>query len=162
MSGQTWLNQISSDAKHAAQLYHRLILVVESTSEGWTGTGLTLAEHLQSRRVNVSMELGQRLLDLPARQRPLRVGRLLAEIVAGTAKEVVLLDNLEILFDESLKQEPLRFLQSLSRDRTIVAVWSGALEDGSLTYAVPGHPEHRRYSTADLLVTARDAVETDK
>ncbi len=62
----------------------------------------------------------------------------------------------------SVRQDPLRLLQSISRSRTVVAVWSGILEDGSLTYAVPGHPEHRRYAATDLLlVTAETSEDND-
>ncbi len=152
MSEQQWLDEISSSVEHAHQLYHRLIIVIGSIS-----AGSVVAEHLSLERVNVSVELGERLLDLSVRQRPLRVGHLLEEIVGGSTGEAVVLDNLEILFERSLAQDPLRLLQSLSRNRSVVAIWSGMLEDGSLTYAVPGHPEHRRYPATDLLlVTARN------
>ena len=87
----------------------------------------------------------------------LQVARLLKEIVGEEVEDGVLLDHLEILFEKSLKQDPLRLLQGISRSRTIVAVWSGILEDGSLTYAVPGHPEHRRYPATDLLLVTKEA-----
>ena len=35
--------------------------------------------------------------------------------------------------------------------RRLLVVWPGRLDDGgALTYAEPGHPEHRRYGSADL------------
>jgi hypothetical protein len=55
----------------------------------------------------------------------------------------VLLDNLELLFDISLKLDPLRCLQDLARDKTIVAAWNGTVTAGHLTYATPDHPEYR-------------------
>lgn len=158
MPDQSWMSRISSSIEHAHQLYHRLILVT-----GPASTGRDIAEYLGLRRVNVSMELGERLLGLSARRRPLQAGRLLEEIVGGEGEEMVLLDHLEILFEQSLRQDPLRLLQGISRSRTIVAVWSGVLEDGSLTYAVPGHPEHRRYPVTDLLlVTAETSGDADR
>ena len=141
------LDAISGVIKRAHQLYHRLIIVVGPASADGV-----IVEHLGMKRVNVSADLGERLLNLPARQRPLRVGQLLEDLVEETAEEEVVLYHLEILFEPSLKQDPLRLLQGLSRDRTVVAVWSGVHEDGSLTYAVPGHPEHRRYPAAGLLL----------
>ncbi len=152
MSNQSWLDEISSGIEHAPQLYHRLILVTELADAGQTEVGEAVAEYLALSRVNVSLELGERLLSLSIRQRPLQVGRLLKEVVEELAGGVVLLDHLEILFEKSLKQDPLRLLQSLARSRTVVAVWSGVLENGSLTYGDPGHPEHRRYSATDFLV----------
>ena len=70
----------------------------------------------------------------------------LLDEVVGTDEPLVLLDNIEILFDTALKQDPLRLLQGVSRNRTIVAAWNGTLENGYLIYAAPEHPEHRRYS----------------
>ncbi len=150
MFDQPWVNEVSSNIEHAHRLYNRLILVVGSAS-----ASRIIVEHLGLEHVNVGVELGERLLDLSVRQRPLRVGRLLEEIVRRPAGEAVLLDHLEILFEKTLKQDPLRLLQGISRSRTVVAVWSGILEDGTLSYAVPDHPEHRRYPATDvLLVTA--------
>ena len=75
-------------------------------------------------------------------------------IVRGGAppENLILLDNIEILFDVALKQDPLRLLQGLSRNKTIIASWNGSIDKDSLTYAVPGHPEYRRYSSRDLLI----------
>jgi hypothetical protein len=66
--------------------------------------------------------------------------------VREQASDVVLLDNIELLFAKDLAQDPLRLLQSLSRNRTIVAAWPGSFDGKYLTYAEPGHPEHQRYA----------------
>jgi hypothetical protein len=60
------------------------------------------------------------------KQRALRVARIVDDIVQEQAADTVLLDNIEMLFHPDLKQDPLRLLQSLSRNRTIVATWRGA------------------------------------
>jgi len=119
------------------------------------------------------------MLDLTERQRALQLPRLLGEIVTnlsgadldahsaprgggpGAARineeatgELVLLDNIEILFDVHLKQDPLRLLQGLSRNKTVAAAWNGSIVDGHMTYAVPDHPEYRRYPIRDFLVAS--------
>jgi hypothetical protein len=94
------------------------------------------------------------LLDLTERQRSLHVPRLLSEIVGRGGDQVVLLDNIELLFDVSLKQDPLRLLQGISRNRTVVAAWNGMVADRFLIYARPGHPEYRRYPIDDLVVVS--------
>ena len=53
-------------------------------------------------------------------------------------------NNIELLFATELAQDPLKLLQSLSRNRTIVAAWPGNFDGAALTYAEPGHPEARR------------------
>jgi hypothetical protein len=108
--------------------------------------------------VNVNLELSRRMLDLTERQRALQLPRLLAEIVGASAADVVLLDNVEVLFDVSLKQDPLRLLQGLSRNKTVVAAWSGSIDGEHMVYATPGHPEYKRYPLRDFLVVNPEAV----
>ena len=71
------------------------------------------------------MKLSPLLLDLTERQRILQLPKLLDEIVFIAGDSSVTLDNTEILFTVSLQQDPLRLLQGLSRNRTIVASWFG-------------------------------------
>jgi hypothetical protein len=84
----------------------------------------------------------------------LQTPRLLADIVDRNGGPVVLLDNIEILFDVSLKHDPLRLLQGLSRNRTVVAAWNGAVTDRFLFYAQLEHPEYRRYPVDGLLIVS--------
>jgi len=67
---------------------------------------------------------------------------------------MILLDNTEIIFDVGLKQDPLRLLQGLSRNKTVVAAWNGTIVEDFLIYAAPAHPEYRRYPTRDFLVAS--------
>jgi hypothetical protein len=101
--------------------------------------------------INVNLELSAKLIELTERQRTLRLSALFGDVVevAGT---VALLDNIEILFDHGLRQDPLRLLQSVSRNRCVVASWNGAVAGSKLTYATSGHPEYRSYDTTDTLI----------
>ena len=104
--------------------------------------------------VNVNLVLCERLLGLTTKQRAVRVPKFLGAIVQEAGADVVLLDNLEVLFSTELAQDPLRLLQGLSRNRTIVATWTGAVVDGRLTYAEPGHPEARSYHNPGAIIVA--------
>src|SRR5262245_18858511 len=143
---------IRSHMDGASQLYHRLVLVVGGQRSGKT---TALRQHSESGSlpfVNLNLALSQRLLELTTKARSLRLPRLLAEIVASAGGDVVILDNIEILFDPALHQDPLRCLQGVSRNRTIVASWSGSATDRILTYAEPGHREYRRYTDVPALI----------
>jgi predicted ATPase len=144
--------QIIHKIDQAVQLYYRLILVVAPSGMGKTKAFREVAEHTEYEYTNINVELSQSLLGLTERQRSLQVFRLLNEIVEKSGGQVVLLDNIELLFDTSLKQDPLRLLQAISRNRTVVVSWNGCIENDHLSYAQPNHPEYRRYSTTDLLV----------
>ena len=146
--------RIIRHVEQATALYHRLVLLVAPPGAGKTTTLLNVAEQQGFHYINVNLEHSRCLLDLTERQRALQTPRLLADIVSKNGGQVVLLDNIEILFDVTLKQDPLRLLQGLSRNRTIVAAWSGAVEDQFLLYAQMDHPEYRRYPIDDLLVVS--------
>src|SRR5262249_4891226 len=135
-----------------AALYHRLILVVAPTGAGKTTALREVVKHTGFGYINVGLDLSQRLLELTERQRPLRVPHLLDEVTGKRREQVVLLDSTELLFDVTLKQDPLRCLQQLSRSRTVVATWNGRLEGGYLVYAQPDHAEYRRYLAGDLVI----------
>lgn len=125
--------------------------MVADSGSGKTRLLRQLSEEHRFPLVNVNRELSRRLLDLTERQRTLRLPRLLHEIVDEAHADVILLDNLEVLFDVALKQDPLRLLQGLSRGRTLVASWNGAHDGRYMTYATPEHPEYRRYPVQGFL-----------
>lgn len=141
----------------AAELYHRLVLVVAPSGSGKTVALQDMAKRTGAPLLNLNLEVTRRLLDLTGRQRALELPRVLAEVV-GKEESVVLLDNIEILFDVALEQDPLRLLQGLSRNRTVVASWNGLVENGYLTYATPEHPEHRRYPARDIVVVCPEVA----
>jgi hypothetical protein len=145
-------DQILGKLVNISELYHRLMIVAAPTGAGKTRTLQEVHQRTSAPLINVNLELSRRMLDLTERQRSLQLPRLLGEIVNETEGDVALLDNVEILFDVALKQDPLRLLQGLSRNKTIIASWNGSIDKDSLTYAVPGHPEYRRYSSRDLLI----------
>jgi ABC-type lipoprotein export system ATPase subunit len=143
--------EILDKVNQAHQLYHRLVLVVGPSGSGKTSLLQEVSKQTGFRYINLNLELSRVLLELTERQRILRLPLLVDEIIGQTGDQVVLIDNLEILFEVSLKQDPLRLLQQISRNRTVVATWNGKMAGGYLTYAAPNHPEYRRYPAHDLL-----------
>ena len=134
-----------------AALYHRLILIVGPAGSGKTSALRDVSKKTETTLLNLNLRLSGELLEMTERQRGLKLPGVLEDSVAGNGS-LVILDNIEILFDRGLKQDPLRLLQKLSRHRTVVASWTGTVSGGSLTYAAPEHPEYRRYPCTDLVV----------
>ena len=94
------------------------------------------------------------MLELTERQRALQLPRLLREIIGNGGGEMILLDNIEVIFDVGLKQDPLWLLQRLSRNKTVVAAWNGTivenddqmdtmLADWTAADLQPGGPDHQ-------------------
>jgi len=146
--------QITAQLERAEGLYHRLVLVVAPSGSGKSEALGEVARLKRYPLLNVNLELSRALLELAERQRSLMCQQVLLDAVEDQSGSVVLLDNLEALFDCSLQQDPLRLLQRLSRNRTIVASCNGRIEGQWLTYAAPGHPEYRRFPSSGILVVA--------
>ena len=149
---EPFADKVMRSIDQAAELYHRLVMLVAPAGAGKTAALRDVHQRKGTPLVNVNLELSRRMLDLTERQRALQLPRLLSEVVNTSETDVILLDNIEVLFDVSLKQDPLRLLQGLSRNKTVVAAWSGSIDDEHMVYATPDHPEYRRYSVRDVLV----------
>lgn len=152
-------DKIKRSLQAAEGLYHRLVLLVGETGSGKTGVLRDVAEELGTSVININLALAGELLELTAKQRSLRLPDILDRIATRDRSPVVL-DNLEILFDKDLKQDPLRLLQSLSRNRTVLASWNGTMNCGRLLYAEAGHPEYRSYESIDALIVGMDGTAT--
>ena len=140
--------------------YYKLILAVGPALTGKTSALNELAAKNKWGRVNVNLSLSEKLLELTHRQRAVRVAGILDDTIRSENSKVVLLDNIELLFAVELAQDPLKLLQSLSRNRTIVASWPGNFDGAALTYAEPSHPEARRYLKPQAVIV--NAGETDQ
>lgn len=135
----------------AATFYHRLVLVVGPARSGKTRLLQATAAANAWPLINLNQRVSELLMELTQRQRALRVPRLVGDVLGSTGADIVLVDNLELLFSPDLAQDPLRLLQGLARNRTVVASWPGVMVGKQLTYAELSHPEYRRYPEPDTL-----------
>jgi hypothetical protein len=148
-------DKILTSTKEAEKLYYRLVLLVGLSERGKTTVLNATAEELGKDIINVNLELSENLLEMNAQKRTLKVSGIFDKIL-GKDLQIVILDNIEILFDVELKQDPLSLLQKSSRNRTIIASWSGKVKNKKLIYAEPGHPEYRTYNINDILIVTMD------
>jgi hypothetical protein len=151
--------KIKRSLESAQGLYHRLVLLVGVSGTGKTAVLRDIANDFGTTVINVNGSLSKELLALTEKQRSLRLPGILDEIAENTPPPSVL-DNVEVLFDKGLQQDPLRLLQGISRNRPVIASWNGKFEEGRLFYAEIGHPEYRRYDSPDALIVAMDHAAT--
>jgi AAA domain (dynein-related subfamily) len=143
------------DAIHQAQRsVHRLVLLVGPSGAGKTEMLRRLADSHGCPYLNVNLHLSQRMLELPRNRRPRQVDHVFNALVDDNEGGLLVLDNLEVLFDPSLQLDPLRLLKAVSRKQTLVAAWNGTLNNGALSYAEPDHPEFKLYRDVDVLVVS--------
>jgi Cdc6-like AAA superfamily ATPase len=130
-----------------------LILLVGPPGSGKTQRLRQLAAKLSSESINVGLELARLLAATPNNKRGFSAGELLREITNNhKTGDLLLLDNLELLFEPSLQINPLDLIKRLAHAQPVVAVWPGELRGDRLTYADMSHPEHRDYSREGVVV----------
>lgn len=144
-------------------LQSKLILLVGRS--GKTRLLHALARRLNVASFNIGMKLGHRLAATPVSDRGFSTNELLREITdEGRNSTPLLLDNLEVLFEPSLKINPLNVIKLLAHSRLVIAAWPGEMRNDRLIYAGMGHPEHRDYTRDGVVVfeTAQSRQETGK
>ena len=151
--------KLKQSLRAAEGLYHRLVLLVGESGSGKPEVRREFAEEIGTEVININLLLSAELLALSEKQRVLHLPEILEKIVDKEQVPLVL-DNIEILFDQRLKQDPLKLLQLMSRNRAVVAAWNGKIEQGRLIYAEPGHPEYRQYDGKELLFVGMNGTAT--
>lgn len=135
-----------------AAVHSKLILLIGAPRSGKTALLATLAKNRQVTPLNIGSALGKKLAAIPHKQRHLEAGMLLRNLTEHYANgDLLLIDNIELLFDRTLQLDPLDLLKRHAHSRRVIAVWPGELRDGRLTYADIGHPEHQDYSLDGLV-----------
>jgi hypothetical protein len=110
------------------------------------------AEDVRLAPLNIGSTLGRALSLVPQKQRHLKVVELLRKVIEQhTPGNLLLVSNIELLFDRALQQDPIDLLKRIAHIRTVVAVWPGEWQGGRLSYAPMGHPEHREYGLEGLV-----------
>jgi hypothetical protein len=79
---------------------------------------------------------------LTRHQRELRAQDFATDVIDEYYKSGLCLDDIELLFDSTLKLNPLVFLREITRNRLIVATWNGVVTGGELRFGQIGHPDY--------------------
>jgi hypothetical protein len=131
----------------------KLILIVGAPQSGKTALLSAFAKRLERRILNVGSELGRQLAKLPQKQRHLQASSALRELSdAHASGDLLLLDNIELLFDTTLQLNPLDLLRHHAHNRRVVAVWPGEVRAERLIYAEITHSEYRDYAVQGVVL----------
>ena len=146
------IEKLTQAIELASASFNRLVLLAGSGETGKTRLLRRVSEVRECPMINVNLKLSQTLLELPRSKRPRQVNRIFGELMNECEGDLVVLDDLEVLFDTALQLDPLQLLKLHSRNMTLVASWNGRFQDGALSYAEPDHPEYKSYRDVDVVV----------
>jgi ATPase subunit of ABC transporter with duplicated ATPase domains len=124
MAAPEMLARLEQLATEIGALHSKLILLVGAPHSGKTALLAAFAGRVEASTLNVGSERGRRLAVIPQKQRHLQAGTELRELADEHAKsDLLLMDNIELLFDTTLQLNPLDFLKRYAHSRRVVAVW---------------------------------------
>ncbi|MCW2238222.1 BREX-3 system P-loop-containing protein BrxF [Azospirillum canadense] len=142
--------------EEVAGLYHRLLLLVGTDPATVSDCIKNVAGRFNLPVTNLNAELAAMLLEVPSRQRQIRANKAVGDILDSTSMDMVMLDHTDLLFSPSLRLDPLALLKSLSRNKTIVAAWPGAVRGDVLMHAENWHPEYQQHPVDGVRVFSVD------
>lgn len=146
------IEELDRLADDISDLNSKLILLIGPPRSGKSNLLRQLAARRQVHVLNVSATLGRTLREVPSARRHLQAAYLLKELADGFASQSLLLvDNIELLFDQTLQLSPLDLLKRHAHARRVIAVWPGELREDRLSYATAGHPEYQDYGVVGLV-----------
>jgi len=135
-----------------ASLNSKLALLIGPPRSGKSSLLMQLSARRQVSVLNIGAALSRELLVVPSTRRHLHTADLLKNLADHFASNgLLLIDNIEVLFDRTLQLSPLDILKRHAHARRVIAVWPGELREDRLSYATTGHPEHQDYGIDGLV-----------
>lgn len=147
------IEEIEKLVNDICSLNSKLVLLVGPPRSGKTALIAHLSTRMDVPVFSVGADLGRQLLAVPSTRRHLQVAGMMRDLTNETAREgPLLIDNIELLFDQTLQLNPLELLKQHAHARSVIAVWPGEVRNGRLSYGEIGHPEHQDYGVDGLVL----------
>jgi hypothetical protein len=142
--------ELQADIARARSEHYRLVWLAGGTDSERSSLLRALAETEDGVFVEVGKRLSAALLEVPAPLRTASIEECFTACLGGSSCPVTCLNHLEILFDPSLRINPVTLVKRASRHSLLVAAWPGLTKDGQLTFGSPDHPAFMEPSKQDL------------
>ena len=147
------IEKLDRSVEEAENIKTSLIIVIGPSHHNKCDLLTKYASYKKSCVLNVGLVYGQHLASSDELARRSHATEALEEICTSHAGNGLLfMNNIEILFDQSLALNPMTVLKKISRNRTTIAVWPGDVKKGRLQYATPDHPEFQDHSTDGVIL----------
>lgn len=144
------VTEIQADVSRASGEHFRLVWVAGGTALERSALLRVLAEVEDGALIDVGKKLSTALIEIPVPLRTASVAECFAACMGESPSAVTCLDHLEILFEPSLRLNPVSLVQGASRRNVLVAAWPGLAETGRLTFGSIDHPAHMDISEQEI------------
>ncbi|MFP4394619.1 MAG: BREX-3 system P-loop-containing protein BrxF [Anaerolineales bacterium] len=129
------------------------LLVVERECARLRDVAPTLQAYCEGETLHVGSNLSAVLLPIAPQQRPRHAERWLIKTVRQHAPSPILCADIPLLFEPSLRLDPLRLFRTLGKLTPLMVLWPGAYENDILAYAVPEHTHYRTWRHPQINIT---------
>jgi len=144
------VTELQADVARASGEHYRLVWVAGGTASERSALLRALAEAEDGAFIEVGKKLSTALIEVPAPLRTASVEDCFAACLGESPSVVTCLDHLEILFESSLRINPVTLVTGASRHALLVAAWPGMAHAGRLIFGSPDHPAYMERSKQDL------------
>jgi len=125
-------------------LVHPQIKILETVFDHIRETGISV--------INIGKELSEALIPVTVNERSRFVQKWLLDILTSIQTEPVLCIHIDLLFEPSLKMDPLALFRQASRSKKMIVLWAGEYSPGTLSYAIPEHCHFKSWRISESLL----------
>lgn len=139
---QDKIAELASLANAACSAHYRLVWLVGASAGDRSVLLRVFSNSEEGTLLDIGQAMSKALLEIPASLRPASVEECFSDLLDTAESRLVCLDRLEILFEPSLRLDPVELVKGASRHQTIIASWPGRKEGRSFVFGPEGHPAH--------------------
>jgi hypothetical protein len=143
---------IALDTFLNAKSYHPCCLLVHRDVRQLQRIGAEITATRQWPSVSIGNVVATALLPLSTSERPHGVQQAFASAIDAYIPGPIVCTDIDLLFEPSLRLDPLRLLRDASRRATLIVLWPGTTNRMYLSYATsdPPHAHHRSWPRSEL------------
>lgn len=146
------IQRIVETVREGQKTAERLVLLVGRPGSGKSKLLRELSTIRGWQYVNCRAFLTEELLEMVPKVRAQEATGIITKALDAHKAEVIVLDDMQVLFAPVLQVDPLQLLKQLGRKFTIVAAWPGEFDGSNLKIAATGLSTPRIYEAKDLTI----------
>lgn len=146
------IQRIVETVREGQKTAERLVLLVGRPGSGKSKLLRELATIRGWQYINCRTFLSEELLEMVPKMRAQEAPGLITKALEAYKAEVIVLDDMQVMFAPVLQVDPLQLLKQLGKKFTIVAAWPGEFDGASLKIDSAGQSVPRQYEAKGLTI----------